>query len=74
MELWCHTVDALLAKGATFAEALDGANVILQAHRRQSELEHASHAAAVEGEHKASSHESGTHVIANLPRTGTDQI
>jgi hypothetical protein len=35
MELWCHAVDTLLAKGSSFADALDGANVILQAHKRQ---------------------------------------
>jgi hypothetical protein len=72
MELWCHTVDALLAKGATFADALDGANVILQAHRRQMDLEQAAAAGPIEGEHKASPHESGTHLIASLIRTGTD--
>ncbi len=37
MELWCHAVDALLAQGASFADALDGANMILQAHKRQNE-------------------------------------
>jgi hypothetical protein len=41
MELWCHAIDTLLAKGASFADALDGANVILQAHKRENEAAHA---------------------------------
>lgn len=32
--LWERTVDALVAGGATLAEAIDGANLIVQAGRR----------------------------------------
>ena len=33
--LWERTVDALVAGGATLAEAIDGANLIVQAERRK---------------------------------------
>jgi hypothetical protein len=33
--LWERTVDALVASGATLAEAIDGANLIVQAERRK---------------------------------------
>lgn len=35
MALWRSALDALLAKGATFEEAVDGANLLLEGHRRQ---------------------------------------
>lgn len=35
--LWQNAVDALRAKGASLAEAMDGANLVLQAYRRQRE-------------------------------------
>jgi hypothetical protein len=33
--LWQRTLDALVAGGATSAEAIDGANLIVQAERRK---------------------------------------
>jgi len=33
--LWRRTVEELVAKGASPAEAIDGANLILEAYRRQ---------------------------------------
>ncbi len=33
--LWERTIDALVAGGATLAEAIDGANLIVQADRRK---------------------------------------
>ena len=33
--LWQQTVEALRVRGATLAEAIDGANIVLQAYRRE---------------------------------------
>ena len=37
--LWLRTIDALMNKGATRAEAIDGAHLLLKAIRRERERE-----------------------------------
>ena len=69
MELWCHAVDTLLAKGSSFADALDGANVILQAYKRQNTADQADAAALDEREQQSSSRESVDQLLASLGRT-----
>jgi hypothetical protein len=34
LALWSHFVKELLAKGATLDEAIDGADILIEAHRR----------------------------------------
>ena len=71
MELWRHAVDTLLAKGASFADALDGANVILQAHHRQNEAARAEAAdeSEREREHLVSSREPGAQLLGSMQRS-----
>jgi hypothetical protein len=69
-ELWCHAVDTLLAKGSSFADALDGANVILQAYKRQNTGDQAEDAASSEREQQASSREPDGQLLASMRRTG----
>jgi hypothetical protein len=66
LELWCHAVDTLLAKGASFADALDGANVILQAHKRQNEAAQAEAAGENEREQRDSSSNSGGPLLSGM--------
>ncbi len=69
MELWCHAVDTLLAKGCSFAEALDGANVILQAHKRQNTGDQ-DDAGAYVSEQPTSSREPEDQLMVSMRRTG----
>ena len=68
MELWCHAVDTLLAKGASFADALDGANVILQAHKRENAAAHAEAEDEREREQGSSSEAEGQ-LLGGMQRT-----
>ncbi len=69
MELWCHAVDTLLAQGASFADALDGANVILQAHKRQNEAADAEGEGDREREQQGASPEGEGQLVGGLQRT-----
>ena len=69
MELWCHAVDTLLAKGSSFADALDGANVILQAHKRQNTGDQ-DDAGSYESEQQTSFYESEGQLLTRMRRTG----
>ena len=70
MELWCHAADTLLAKGSSFADALDGANVILQAHKRQHTGDQDA-TGSYESEQQTSSYESEGQLMTSMQRTGT---
>jgi hypothetical protein len=72
MELWCHAVDTLLAKGSSFADALDGANVILQAHKRQNTGDPLDDAGSDEREQQASSYEPEGRLLAGMRRTSME--
>lgn len=68
MELWCHAVDALLAQGASFADALDGANMILQAHKRQNEAADAKADGGREREQQGASPEAEGQLLSGMQR------
>lgn len=70
MELWCHAVDTLLAKGSSFADALDGANVILQAYKRQNDGDQAGETGADEREQQTSSFEPADEILAGMRQSG----
>ena len=69
MELWCHAVDTLLAKGSSFADALDGANVILQAYKRQHTGDQADDGGLDEREQQTSSSNREGQLRAVMQRT-----
>ena len=71
MELWCHAVDTLLAKGSSFADALDGANVILQAHKRQNTGDEDDTGSYV-SEQPTSSYEPEGQLMTSMRRTGME--
>ena len=70
IELWCHAVDTLLAKGASFADALDGANMLLQAHKRQNSDDQADGAGHGQRGQQTSSHEPARQLLAGIRRQG----
>ena len=69
MELWCHAVDTLLAKGSSFADALDGANMILQAYKRQNSGDQVDEGEGAEREQQASSCEPDGQLLSSMRRT-----